>query len=181
MKDTKHRENTLVFEDLFKKNYVSILRYCQGYVHNEVVAKDLVQDSFKVLWEKRDVFFSNPNINYVLFTIVRNKSINYLKHKSIELKYASDYRKEYIQTELNIKALEYDGSDLLIAKEVNNCIESAIDELPEKCRQVLELSKKKGLKNREIAEKLSISIKTVEAQMTKALKLLRNRLDVHFK
>ena len=166
----------IIFKDLFKEYYVSLLGYCNSYIKDEFVAKDLVQDSFKTLWEKRKIWCSNSNVKYILFTIVRNKSINYLKHLKIELKYASDYRRDYLNAELNLTAIEYDGSDFLIADELNDCIESAINELPDRCKQILELSRKKEMKNREIAEELSISIKTVESQMTKALKYLRNRL-----
>jgi len=171
-------DSDIIFKGLFKECYVSLLGYCNSYIKDEFIAKDIVQDSFKTLWEKRAIWCSNSNVKYILFTIVRNNSINYLKHKKVEFKYASDYRKEYIHAELNLKAIEYDGSDYLIAKEVNTCIDSAIEELPDRCKQILELSRKKEMKNREIAEELTISIKTVEAQMTKALKHLRNRLKV---
>ena len=166
----------VLFKDLFKEYYVSLLGYCNSYIKDEFVAKDLVQDSFKALWEKRAIWCCNSKVKYILFTIVRNKSINYLKHKKVEFKYASDYRNDYMHAELSLRAIEYDGSDYLIAKEVGACIESAIEELPVRCKQILELSKKKEMKNKEIAEKLSISIKTVETQMTKALKHLRSRL-----
>jgi RNA polymerase sigma-70 factor (ECF subfamily) len=166
----------IIFKDLFKDNYVSLLGYCNSYIKDVVVAKDIVQDSFKALWEKRTIWCSNSNVKQILFTIVRNKSINYLKHQKIELKYASDFRRDYLNAELNLTAIEYDGSDFLIADELNDCIETAINELPDRCKQILELSRKKEMKNREIAEELSISIKTVESQMTKALKYLRNRL-----
>jgi len=177
---TKIEQNDLdiIFKDLFKEHYISLLGYCNSYIKDEFVAKDIVQDSFKALWEKRTIWCSNSNVKYILFTIVRNNSINYLKHKKVEFKYASDYRKDYIHAELNLKAIEYDGSDYLIAKEVNTCIESAIEELPDRCKQVLELSRKREMKNKEIAEELTISVKTVETQMTKALKHLRSRLKV---
>lgn len=168
----------IIFEDLFKEHYVSLLRYCNSYIKDEFVAKDIVQDSFKILWEKREVWCFNPKVRNILFTIVRNNSINYLKHKKVEFKYASAYRKDYIHAELNLQAIEYDGSDYLIAKEVHICIESAIEELPDRCKQILKLSRKEEMKNKEIAKELSISIKTVETQMTKALKYLRDRLKI---
>lgn len=165
-----------VFRQVFEDHYAALLAYCNSYVKNEDVAKDLVQDSFKSLWEKRSSWDSKYNFKFILFSIVRNKAINYLKHQKVQLKYVNEFNRDLLQVDLNLRAIEFDSCDILIAKETHLNIESAIDELPQRCKQVLELSRNKEMKNKEIADELSISIKTVESQMTKALKHLRNRL-----
>ena len=181
LQKTRPDEYNTLFKHVFEEYYMSLLGYCNSFIKDDTVAKDIIQDSFKVLWEKRTNWLSKPNVSSILFSIVRNKSLNYLKHEKIELKYASELKHNYYQCELSLTAIEYDGCDLLIAKEMNTCIENAVAELPEKCRLVLELSRKKNLKNTEIADRLSISVKTVEAQITKALKHIRKLLNNHDK
>jgi len=167
------------FNTLFKQHYFALLNYCKGYVKEEAVAKDILQDSFVSLWEKRKQLHPSTNMKYYLFSVIKNKSINYLKHKKIELQYSKDKKALLLETEINLTAIAYDGSDFLIAKELNAKIDSAMQELPDRCREVIFLSRRKELKNKEIADKLSISIKTVESQMTKALKYLRKRISLN--
>lgn len=164
------------FNSLFKQHYFALLNYCKGYVQDECVAKDILQDSFVSLWEKRHRLHPNTNMKFYLFSVIKNKSINYLKHKKIELQYSKDKKAILLETEMNLTAIAYDGSDFLIAKELNAKIEKTMLELPKRCRDVIFLSRRKELKNKEIADQLSISIKTVESQMTKALKYLREKI-----
>lgn len=103
-----------------------------------------------------------------------------MKHKKVESQFATNRRADYLSAELSHIAMEYDGSDLLLASELKEVIDETINDLPEKCRAVFELSRKEDKKNKEIAEELSISVKTVEAQITKGLKHLRKRLGEYF-
>lgn len=135
------------------------------YVKDLDEARNLVHEVFITVWEKFDSLPSDTNYRSYLYTAVRNRCLNHLrdtkKHLSIE-------KAEHKMTE---------ESSSMEAAELEREIELAINSLPEKCRMVFEFSRMEGLKYGEIAEKMGISVKTVEAQMSKALTVLRAHLS----
>ncbi|MCX6266153.1 MAG: RNA polymerase sigma-70 factor [Bacteroidetes bacterium] len=156
-------------EVLFRNHFIGLCRFALGYVKNEDAAREIVQDSFVNLWEKRDSIDLSKPVKSYLTTAVRNKCINYLRdHK----KFSSDL--------LALENLSQDGMsdmpDKLVESEMRDQINRAIAELPEKCREVFTLSRYQNLKYQQIADKLKISVKTVETQMSKALQHMRIRL-----
>jgi len=132
-------------------------------------AKEIVQDAFISLWEKRETIDMNRPVKSYLTMIIHNKCTNYLR----------DNRK-FDQNILNLENLlevpEYDGADILVEEELKLKIDASILELPQKCREIFVLNRYENLKYQEIADKLQISIKTVETQMSKALQHMRIRL-----
>ena len=161
--------NTEAFEFLFKSYYPRLLGYALRFVQIEEEARDIVQECFIVFWEKRE-HLSAVSVTSLLFTIVRNSCLNYLKHLSIVEKYQVDYL-------ANIKGEEhlYHADFLLhtenkvLFEELQQQVNAVIDTLPERCREVFLLSRFEGLKNREIAEKLNISTTAVEKHISKAI------------
>ena len=135
------------------------------YVADLDDARNLVHDVFITTWEKFDSLPSDTNYRSYLYTSVRNRCLNHLrdtkKHLTIEKMAEHNYAEE-------IRPME--------AAELEKEIELGINSLPEKCRMVFEMSRLEGLKYSEIAEKMNISVKTVEAQMSKALSVLREHL-----
>ena len=121
------------------------------------------------LWEKRDELDTNKSIKSYLYTITYNRSLNYLRDN-----------KKFNKTEGITESLErsenWDASNQLIADEIQLKINKTLDNLPEKCSRIFKMSRYEELKYKEIADKLNISVKTVESQMTKALKALRENL-----
>jgi RNA polymerase sigma-70 factor (ECF subfamily) len=105
-----------------------------------------------------------------MFKIVQNLSINRLRRRKVESKYLEIYRLVYIDNN------EFSAHESLLAKELEAHIIHSIKKLPSECRKIFELSRSEGLKYREIADTLNISVKTVEAQMSKALRSLRLEL-----
>ncbi len=132
-------------------------------------AKEIVQDAFLGLWEKRDTIDMERPVKSYLAMVIHNKCTNYLR----------DNRK-FDQYILNIEELlevpGYEGPDKLIENELEAKIDAAIQELPAKCREIFVLNRYENLKYQEIAHKLDISVKTVETQMSKALQHMRIRL-----
>jgi RNA polymerase sigma-70 factor (ECF subfamily) len=135
------------------------------YVKDLDEARNLVHEVFITIWEKFDSLPSDTNYRSYLYTAVRNRCLNHLrdtkKHLSIE-------KAEHKMTE---------ETSSMETAELEREIELAINSLPEKCRMVFEFSRMEGLKYGEIAEKMGISVKTVEAQMSKALTVLRAHLS----
>ena len=152
-------------ELLFKENFESLCRLSIGYVSDFDASKDIVHDVFIGFWNKFDSLPPGSNYKSYLFKSVRNKSLNYLRDKKNHL---SVEDLEETKTGKEENSLE--------RTELEQEIRYGLELLPEKCLEVFELSRFEGLKYQEIADRLEISIKTVEAQMSKALKILRDHL-----
>jgi RNA polymerase sigma-70 factor (ECF subfamily) len=154
---------------LFKSHFSGLCFFAQRYVKDFEAAKEIVQESFLGLWEKRDTIDMDRPVKSYLTMVIHNKCTNYLR----------DNRK-FDQYILNIENLlevpEYDGADTMIEGELNLKIDAAILELPEKCREIFTMNRYENLKYQQIADKLQISVKTVETQMSKALQHMRVRL-----
>jgi RNA polymerase sigma-70 factor, ECF subfamily len=154
---------------LFRSHFSGLCYFAQKYVKNFETAKEIVQDAFLSLWEKRETIDLDRPVKSYLTMIIHNKCTNYLR----------DNRK-FDQYILNIENLleipEFEGTDSMVADELKLKIDSAIAELPEKCREIFVMNRYENLKYQEIADKLLISVKTVETQMSKALQHMRIRL-----
>lgn len=136
------------------------------YVGDIEVAKNIVHDVFLALWEKFESLPSDTNYRSYLYTAVRNRSLNFIRDqkKVVSLDGASDLSTS-------------EGNNPMETEELETQIELAISQLPERCRIIFEMSRYEELKYSEIAKKMGISIKTVEAQISKALGILRRELS----
>ena len=155
-------------ERLFRTHYGGLCHFAFGYVKEMEAAREIVQEAFVSLWDKRDQIDPDRPVKAYLSTAVRNKCLNYLRDNR---KFSPDL--------LALEHLpdEYTGSSgKMELAEMKERIDRAVNELPERCREVFLLSRHEQLKYQEIADRLSISVKTVETQMTKALAHLRSRL-----
>jgi RNA polymerase sigma-70 factor (ECF subfamily) len=158
------------FELLFYKYYVSLCGFANKFLHNPEEAKDVVQEVFTNIWEKREDIDSEESIMAYIFKITQNKSLNSLRKKKVVSRHVEILRLVYIDYTLS------PSHESLLAKELENDISAAIQKVPLKCRKVFELSRLKGLKYQEISKVLNISVKTVEVQISKALQILRLEL-----
>lgn len=171
------KDNEDAFAFLFKKSFPRLLGYAVRFVENEEVALDIVQECFLNFWEKRNLLVA-VSVTSLLFAMVRNSCLNYLKHEAVVEK----HRIEYLAKVGGEERLYYadfapDAGYGLLYEELEQQIKSVIDNLPERCREVFVLSRFENLKNREIAEQLRISTTAVEKQIAKALDIFAR----HFK
>ncbi len=157
------------FELLFKSHFKGLCWFAVKYVKDLDTAKEIVQDAFINLWEKREHIDLSKPVKSYLSTIIYNKSLNYLRDNK-------KFNKDILTFENIYPDTGYHQTDKLIENEISNKIKNALEELPEKCREVFILSRYENLKYQQIADKLHISVKTVEAQMSKALQHMRTRL-----
>ncbi|PRZ01634.1 RNA polymerase sigma-70 factor (ECF subfamily) [Marinilabilia salmonicolor] len=168
--------NEAAFEVVFKTYYARLQAFCREYVVDSSIAENIVQDSFMTLWNKKSQLREDTNLNAYLYTIVKNFSLKHLRNLK-----TSDNHKEYEKNraeELSLNAMalvELETSELEF-KEIEQLIHETLEELPPRCREVFDLSRFGGLKNREIAEKLNITEKAVEANISRALKKLKVEL-----
>ena len=156
------------FELLFRAYYVKLAFFANKFINDQPAAEEIVSETFTRLWEERSKLQINVSLNAYLYRSVQNRCLNYLKHKKVESEYVNYLARHNMLTEipeLNRNPFQ--------EKELQEQVQKAIQELPEKCRQVFELSRFENLKNREIAESLNISQKTVERHITIALDRLR--------
>jgi RNA polymerase sigma-70 factor (ECF subfamily) len=156
------------FGQLFKDNFKNMYAYAYTLVKDESTAKELAQQVFVNLWQKKDKLPSPDILVRYLYTSIYNASLNHLSH----LKVRAAYRRHYLHS--SEKATP--ASEQLQQKEMEKKIAEAYHELPEKSRLIFQLSRYEGLKNAEIAHKLQVSEKAVEKHMTKALKIFRSKL-----
>ena len=162
------------FRNIFREFYQPLCHLSQHYLEDEDEAKGVVQDAFVKLWEIRNELNPDSNLRNFLFTLVKNSCLNLLNRRKILLKHHEKIR--WMEMHYQYESLVRLGDDYLEFNELKEKIDQAIRNLPEHCRIVFEMSRFEDLKNREIADKLGVSQKTVEAHLTKALKILRNDL-----
>ncbi len=157
----------LKFEELFRTYFNSLCYFAQKYIPDLDTSKEIVHSIFISVWEKREEFdFEKPAKSY-LFTSVYNRCMNYIRDRK---KFTDSGSAEIILEKESV------NNDHLEAAELESRIWHVIDGLPEKCREVFVLNRFENKKYAEIASQLGISVKTVEAQMSKALRVLRDNL-----
>jgi RNA polymerase sigma-70 factor, ECF subfamily len=159
----------LAFEQAFRQYYERLCGYANSLLHDLDEAEEAVQSVFLKLWERREGLDIQTSLKSYLYRAVHNRCLNRAKHEKVKREYEG-YNAEQLRQN------PAQASDLAIQNELQGRIEVAVASLPEQCRAVFKLSRHEGLKNQEIADQLGISVKTVENQMTKALKVLRTHL-----
>jgi RNA polymerase sigma-70 factor (ECF subfamily) len=156
-----------IFEQIFRDYYPLLCNYARHYVHDKSTSEEIVQDFFCHLWNKHSEININSGFSSYLRKSVINHCLNHSRKIETERKFI-DY---------GDKLEEIHGTtDHESNTELNELITKALLELPEKRREIFELSRFEGLKYHEIAEKLNINIKTVETQMTRSLEFMRKYL-----
>ncbi|RLD76614.1 MAG: RNA polymerase sigma-70 factor [Bacteroidetes bacterium] len=168
-------------ELIYKKYYTGLYYHAKKIVGNKTVAKDIVQDNFLKFWESRTSITINTSLSSYLYKSVYNTSLNHLKHSQVIEKHLNHQKEQIEMAKSYFSITKEHGQSILIAKECSQQIDKAIQNLPEKCRAIFKLSRFEGLKNKEIAAELKISINTVQTQISIALKSLRLDLCEYLK
>jgi RNA polymerase sigma-70 factor (ECF subfamily) len=157
------------FETLFHQYYPGMLLYAKSLVKNEKVAEEIVQDVFYNVWKNRLNFMLRVSWKSYLFGAVYNNSMYHLRKSSREQRLDERIMAREQKTESGpFEEINY--------KQLNDAILETMENLPERTRTIFQMSRHEGLTYPEIAKKLAISIKTVEANMGKALKAFRSSL-----
>lgn len=168
--DRLRTDDESALKELFHLYYDALVHFVTPMLRDQDRGRDVVQDVFFKIWEKRKDLQVNTSLKAYLYMAVRNHALNIIKRENrIELN--DD------ESVLESKSGTHDGSyDRLREKDLQKKLAHCLDLLPPKCRQVFELSRFEHFSNKDIAETLDISVKTVENQMTKALQLMRANL-----
>jgi len=162
------------FESVYRYFYPRLNYFAKQYLLDAEASKNIVQDVFTELWDKRNTLQNDTNLNAWLFTVTKNKSLKAIS----QLKSRQNYN-NYIKSrelDINYKSLSDFDTSNFIFEELQTQIESALGKLSPACRKIFEMSRFEDKKNREIAEELNLSIKTIEAHISKALRSLKTDL-----
>jgi RNA polymerase sigma-70 factor, ECF subfamily len=157
------------FETLFRSSYISLTNYALAILKDKDAAEEIVQDLFYRIWRDKNKINITTSINGYLFRSVYNRCIHYIEHKKVVLKHArgnEPLTSSYSET----------PEEIMRYRELNEKIADIIEKLPGRCAQIFCMSRFEGLKYTEIADKLAISVKTVESNIGKALREFRKEL-----
>lgn len=168
--------NEKVFEQIVKSYWPRLYAFANIYVINKEAAKEIVQDTFLVLWSQRKYLEDNTCLITYLMVVGRNKCLNYLKSLQLHTIPIDDLNEYTVYQRSNVYVLEDDSLEILITKELAQAIATSLEKLPAQTKEIFMLSRYNGLKNKEIADQLGISTKSVEYHITNTLKQLKNDL-----
>lgn len=157
------------YETVFRAYYSSLCLFAVRYLKRVDLAEEIVQDLFLTLWEKRRVLSLETSLKSYLYRAVHNNALKYLQHQKVVEKHASQ----------TINQMQYHADEPvhnLQSEELAGLVGKAFAAMPAKTKEIFDMSRNEGLKYGEIADRLGISVKTVEAHMGSALKILREHL-----
>lgn len=155
---------------LFKEYYEILTLFANKYIEDIETSKEIVQDLFVQLYERRDKIDIEISLKSYLFRSIHNRCLNHINSLKIKKKYA-DLHKSKAEWSIN------DIEEEIGYTELQSFLSKAIKELPPKCRMIFTMNRYQGLSNAEIADKLDLSKRTVETQISKALKILRGKME----
>jgi len=157
------------FEDFFKSNYGELCGYANKYLQDVDEAEEVVQNTFVKFWENRKTINIKSSFKSYIYTTIKNNCLNVIKHQKVKNTYKQ-------HNEQQLKQQQFGVDDEYEATELEQKIQQSIQQLPDGRQQVFIMSRYEGLKYKEIADKLKISIKTVENQMGSTIKFLKSEL-----
>ena len=168
--DRVKKDDLPSYEKIFKTYFKELYRFAFSYIRDSSIAEEMAQEVFLYMWEKRNKIEIQTTLKTYLYSAVKNKCLNYIKLELPKQRAMADVS----EVMLSVSESPKDEGENEVLKKY---IQSAIESLPNKCRQIFLLSRNAGMTYEEIAEELDLSKKTVENQMGIALKKLRESLE----
>lgn len=157
-------------EQLFRDHHAELCSFVYGYTSSDDVAEDIVQDLFLSVWQDPERWVKARRVRVLLFVAARNRALDYLRHRRVRENHAERVLAEDPNPSIP------SADDAFAHKEIQQAIDDAVSRLPERAREIFLMSRSDGLTYREIAERIGISIKTVETHMSRSLRRLREQL-----
>jgi RNA polymerase sigma-70 factor, ECF subfamily len=164
------QDNRSLFNQLFADYYVNLCRFAYTYVKDQDASEEIVQEMFISMWENKDKLNISTSIRAFLYTSIKNRALNYLRDEKTRKNHENEF------------ALKQSGEmtriiDFCEREELQHLITDAINDLPQQCQIIFKMSRDQNLTYNEIAHQLNVSPKTIENQMSIALKKLRHKLS----
>jgi RNA polymerase sigma-70 factor, ECF subfamily len=161
------------FEIVFREYYAPLTLFANSMLNDKDQAEEIVQDLFYHFWKNRDKISIESSLKSYLFQSIRNKVLKHVRHENVKQKYAEHFLEQSAGEQANISMSAYE------LKELETMVNKVLDRLPGNCSLIFRMNRFEGLKYREIADKLNISVKTVESNMSRALNEFRNELKAY--
>ena len=168
--------NPTAYEELFKQTFPRMMGYCRLFIHDQAQANDLVQECFVKLWEKRSTIKPAQSVESLLFVMLRNRCLNYLRDQKIHgaEKNINTLEENELQ---HLYQLDFTGKEeKTLEEKLVEAIRKSVENLPEKRKIVFLKAKIEGKKNKEVAEELGISVKAVEKHLHQAKEQIRQEM-----
>jgi RNA polymerase sigma-70 factor (ECF subfamily) len=166
--------NKQAFETLFIDYYPKLTVFAKKYLNDLDTSREIVQNYFVKLFENHSDIQIQTSLKSYLYSSIRNSCLNYLNQRKLHAGHADNIKFQHKENEI-------DFTDTMEQTELEYKIWQEVAGLPDQCKRIFNLSRKEGLKNREIANQLGISKRTVETHISKALKILRTNLNQYLK
>ncbi|MDD2437575.1 MAG: RNA polymerase sigma-70 factor [Massilibacteroides sp.] len=160
------------FNTIFNNFYIQLYFYCRKYIPNPEEAKDLLQNVFLRLWEKREEIEIKVSLKAYLYRSVQNECLNYIRSSRLNLSLSEIEGESILPNTSDPFSPDTDTEN----REIENLVDSIVETLPEHCRKIFIMSRINGIKNKDIAQQLSISVRTVDTQIYRALKIMKKGL-----
>ncbi len=160
--------NENAYEKIFQKYYPPLCSFALQYLPEKETCEDIVQEVMIAIWEKKTIFKNVDAFKTYLYTSVKNKALNVIKHQKVKTRH---------EDEIKFLDSEEFFTDKIIEEEVHAILFECYKALPEQCHRVFKLSYLEGLRLKEVAEKLNISVNTVKTQKYRAIKLIKERFE----
>nr|WP_315241658.1 RNA polymerase sigma-70 factor [uncultured Flavobacterium sp.] len=164
------------FTYFYNKYFRRIISFSEQFIYDKDEAENLTQEAFINLWQNRENIDSINGIQSFLYTYAKSKCLNFIRHNKVKDKFKNDLL-NHKERELDIEILNSIQFDTLELIELERIINESINDLPPKTREVFIKKRFENKKNAEIAEEMQVTLKAVEAHMTKALKILKTKLS----
>lgn len=169
------------FDELYRKNYSSLVSFVSSYVYDREKAEDIAQKAFMIIWERREILDCDNSVKSYLYSTAKNLTLDYLKHKKVRDLYVNTQTNliSELDQDLNIEALTILRDEEIEKKLKMSKIKKLIFDLPLSDRKIFILSKFNNLTYTEVADILGISTKTVEKRISLTIKFLKKRLTIY--
>ena len=176
----KNSDKNTAFDTLFNRQYAGLCVYAESFIGDKQAAEDLVQDVFVNIWEKKAELSFDDTLNSYLYKAVQNGCIRFLRQQKVRNRYNSYLNAKITEAELVPYEWVSTQSDPVEADEIKRLYRQALEQLPEKTREIFLLSRNSEKKYSEIAELTDLSVKSVEYHISKALNVFREELKDYF-
>jgi RNA polymerase sigma-70 factor (family 1) len=168
-------DDQLAYQELFYLFYKPLLRFAYAFIRSHELSEEIVSDVFIRIWERRSQLEEIGNLKVYLYVSTRNMALKYLLKKQKQASIALD------DLQVELEGQHQDPGQLLLTQELMNRVTRAIEELPPRCKMVYKLIKEDGLRYKEVAEILNISIKTIDNQLAIALKKIGKAININLR
>ena len=163
------QRDKVAFDYIFNYYYSSLCAFSMKYVNERCLVEDLVQDMFVSLWQEAPDLNMKSSLKSYLFTSAKNRCLDFIKHQKVTEKYRSYF---LFSAESSVNSTDH----YLSESELRQTLNKSLEKLSPRCREIFELSRINFLSNKDISIKLGISKRTVELQISNALKIIRKEL-----